>query len=342
MNAIEFNHLQGFNVGEFTPVAGMPGAVRLSRFPSRLEPEYLTPGGKLSSAQSNGCEIRLVPSGPHLLFRISSPEGAKVHPYQGDFWRQALELELEPGRYYELHVELNERLYRLPKAARADCRFSPDVLRLVVERGCLYLHAIESYGFAYRKPEANELPKKVWLAYGSSITQSDTSGYIFAAADRLGVDVLNKGMSGSCGVEAATVEFLAKECNWDFMTCEWGVNVRETVSPDEFNRRVVEALDILMAVGKPIFLITIFPNGCRLDNTEPLLLEREKAYDEILRGEVIRRNNPNLQIIEGRDVLHSQTWLRGDLVHPSRLGHGRMGECLASILQDKLTQLSIV
>jgi len=174
------------------------------------------------------------------------------------------------------------------------------------------------------------------LAYGSSITQCDTYGYIFAAADRLGVDVLDKGMSGSCGVEDETIGFLAKECSWDFMTCEWGINIRGSVEPEEFEQRVVRALDILMETGKPVFLITIFPNGCRLDDTEPLHLERERAFDEILRGEVSRRKHPTLQLIEGADVLRSTAWLGGDLVHPTHSGQNRMGECLAGILRDRL------
>lgn len=323
-----------FNVGELTPVAGMPGAMRLSRFPERLEPHYLTPGGKLSSRQSMGCELRLVPSGSHLLFRISSPEGAKVHGFQGDFWREALEL--EAGKVYEFRIEMSGRLKRLPESSRKGCRFSPEVLRLVVERGSLHLHGIDGYGLPYRKPEASEVPQTTWLAYGSSITQCDTYCYIFAAADRLGVDVLDKGMSGSCGVEPSTVEFLATECSWDFMTCEWGINIRGSVEPDAFKRRVVSCLDILMAVRKPVFLITLFPNGCRLDDREPLLRERELAFDDILRSEVQRRKDPNLQLIEGRDVLRSAAWLGGDLVHPTHPGHARMGECLAGILRDRL------
>jgi len=322
------------NVGEFTAVHGLPGAVRLSRFPARLEPHYRTGGGKIASRHSTGCELRLVPSGSHLVFRISSPEGAKVHAFQGDFWRQALEM--KAGRVYEFHVELSERLKQLPDSSRTGCRFSPGVVRLVVERGSLYLHAVDSCGFPFRKPEASELPSIRWLAYGSSITQCDTYGYIFAAADRLGVDVMNKGMSGSCGVEAETIEFIANECSWDFMTCEWGVNIRGSVKPEEFKRRVVRALDILMESGKPVFLITVFPNGCRLDDTEPLNLEREEAYDEILRAEVIRRSHPKLQLIEGRDVLRSTAWLGGDLVHPTHPGHSRMGECLAELLRERL------
>lgn len=222
------------------------------------------------------------------------------------------------------------------QSARAGCLFSPAVTRLVVERGEVRLHAVDGYGSPYRRPLPEELPARRWLAYGSSITHADTYGYIFAAADRLGVEVLDKGLSGSCQVEPETVAFLAKEFSWDFMTCEWGVNMRGSVAPDAFARRAATALDMLTEVGKPVFHITVFPNGCRLLDDQPLERGAEEAYDAILREEIRRRANPLLQLIEGREVLRCSAWLTGDLVHPSHPGHSRMGECLAALLRARL------
>lgn len=323
-----------FNVAELTPIEGLPGAVRLSRFPEKLESVYSLPGGKVVSRSSTGCEIRLVPASPRVIFRLSAPETAKVHFYQGDFWRAALEM--EAGRVYEFAAEMADTLLRLPEKARGDCLFSPEVLRLRVERGTIYLHGIDKHGAGSREPLAEEQPSKRWLAWGSSITHADTYGYIFQAAQRLGVDVLDKGLSGSCGAEPAVAEFLAKECEWDFATCEWGVNMRGCVGPDDFRQRVHGCLDHFVQIGKPVFLITIFPSNADIGLAEESVCERVAAFNRILRGAVEARNAPNLHLIEGCDVLKHWNWLGGDLVHPTHDGHNRMGEELADILKAEL------
>jgi len=331
----ELPDLVGFNVSDFTPVEGVPGAFRLARFPERLEKTYRMPGGKSASRQSTGCELRLVPEGNEVIFRLSSPDGAKVHAYQGDFYLSSMNL-TSPGLVQEFLVNMKSRVRELPSEHQREQRFSNQVLRLVVDTGIVYFHAVDSYGFAMRAPQADEVSAKTWLAYGSSITKADNYGYIHQAANRLAVDVLNKGMSGSCAVEAETAEFLAKECAWDFMTCEWGINMRGHVEPDDFAQRVTTALATLIETKKPIFLLTVFPNGSRFDSTEPQHLQREEAYNDILRQAVADISNPLVQIIEGAEILRSPNWLTSDLLHPTHYGHSRMGECLAQILASRL------
>lgn len=328
---LQFDGLEGFNVAEFTPVEDSPGAVRLSRFPSSLETAYLMPMGVASSRQSTGCEIRVVPAGESIRFVISSPDKARILGFQGDFWK--LGQDLDGAGLHEVQINLDPRLKQLPKESLTGCRYSTDVIRLVVERGTLILHSIDGCGHPYRKPDRSSGPKSRWLAYGSSITQADIYGYVFAAAERLGVDVLNKGMSGSCGIEAETVEFLANDCEWDFMTCEWGINVRDTLLPDSFEKRVTAALDILARTRKPVSLITIFPNTSDLDNENPEERTRMNAFNAILRQQVLRRKNTFLRLIEGSEILHSSSWLSGDLLHPTHAGHSQMGERLAGILK---------
>jgi hypothetical protein len=327
-------HYSTFNVAELTPIDGLPGAVRLSRFPGRLEPMYSLPGGKIVWRQSTGCEIRLVPAGPRVIFRLSAPEATKVAVFQGDFWQAGLEM--EPGRVYEFAVEVADNLLHLPENARGDCLFSPEVLRLRVERGTIYLHAIDTHGAGSREPSPSEQPAKRWLAWGSSITHADTYGYIFQAAHRLGVDVLDKGLSGSCGAEPEVAEFLVNECEWDFATCEWGVNMRDSVEPDDFRQRVHGCLDHFVPTGKPVFLLTIFPSNADIGLAEESVCKRVVAFNHILREAVEARSAPNLHLIEGSVVVKRWNWLGGDLVHPTHDGHNRMGEELARILQGLL------
>lgn len=330
----DFDCLEGFNIGEFTPMPGLAGAVRLSRFPSRLESGYLMPYGKLSSRQSTGCELRLVPAGQSVVFRVSSPNNARIHGYQGDFWRDVLDL--ESGKLHEFQMDIDPRISNLPNSALTGCRYDTNLVRLVVQSGTVLLHSIDGFGSSYQRPEPSSSPMVRWLAYGSSITQADFYGYVFAAAERLGIDVLNKGLSGSCGIEQETVEFLVENCEWDFMTCEWGINVVHTLEPSDFKLRVSKALDIILARNKPVFLITVFPNSCDLDKQEPEMANRLNDYNSILRAQVLDHNNPNLKLIEGSDILTSSSWLSGDLLHPTHLGQGRMGENLARILDKEL------
>lgn len=333
-----FDRIELFNIAELTPVDGWPGARRLARFPARLNRHFKL-GGKVTARQSVGCELRFVPEQWQTRLRLSAATDARVHFYQGDYWRDALEL--EPGRVYDWDVDRDDALRQLAPTVSEGSLFSPDVVRIRVESGAVHLHAIDTFGFDIRKPEPDELPRARWLAYGSSITQASTRGYVFQAANRLRIDVLDKGMSGSCGVEPETAQYLAEECTWDFATLEWGINLRGAIDAAEFERRVETSLDHLLKPGRPVFLITIFPNGCRWgDRRQTEHRQREEQFDDVLRRAHQKRNLPHLHLIEGRDVMRQPNWLAGDLVHPTDDGHNMMGEQLAGILADKLDFLA--
>ncbi len=325
-----------FNVGEMTPVDGIQG-FRLSRYPSRLETEFLTPGGKVNARKAVGCEIRLVPNTDRVRFRLSSPETVTVQFYQGDFWVQSVQL--RPGQVQEPEVCVKPELFDLPEAAKSDLLFHPAVIRMRVESaGIVYLHGLDTYGFGSRPPMAEELPAIRWLAWGSSITQCDTYGYVHQAAHRLRVEVLNKGMSGSCGVEPATAQYHCECEDWEFATLEWGVNIRGSVEPEEFKQRVDGCLEHFIATGKPVFLITPFSNDAHLGLGDPETVRRQSAFGEILR-EAVEASPEQIRLIEGEGILARWNWLAGDLVHPTHEGHNMMGEKLALQLRPHLTDL---
>lgn len=329
---MDIDQLDFFNVAELTPIVGS-GDLRLSRFPAALEPHYLLPGGKVVSRFSQGCEIRFVPEGQAFVVRLSSPTGARVHFYQGDFWSGITDI--APGEHKEWSLEVKAGLAKQVESVRSQCVFSPEVVRLVVERGSLYFVGLDTYGMPCRKPRGDELPRLRWLAYGSSITQADTYGYAHQAALRLGVDVLNKGMSGSCGIEPSTTEYLARCHDWDFATLELGVNLRNNLDPAVFEERVETALAAFLAEGKPVQLITVFPNNSFIAPRDDEVRLRQEAFCDILRKlyEKNKAAHPQLGLIEGGDILRSYNWLTTDLVHPTHQGHSFMGEQLASRLR---------
>lgn len=330
MNTVEEATIEYFNIAELDPVEGWPGAYRLVRFPAGLNPSYRL-GGKVTARDSVGCELRFVPEQWQTRVRLSCATPARVHFFQGAYWRDVLEM--ETGRIYDWDVNLEEALRAASGVIRTQSPWSTDMVRLQVESGAVHLHAIDSFGFPIRVPKREEQPSIRWLAYGSSITHASTRGYVFQAAARLGVDVLDKGMSGSCGVEPETARFLAEDCDWDFATLEWGINLRTSIDPDEFEGRVEASLDSFLKSGKPVFLITIFPNGSRWgDPRQVQFREREEAFDDVLRRAHARRNASNFHLIEGNQIVERASWLAGDLVHPTVDGHNLMGEQLAGVL----------
>ncbi len=328
-------HFSTHNVGELVPVEGT-GAYRLNRFPRHLEPLYKLPMGKRVTRLSTGCEIRCVPEN-EVLFTVSSPGGtAHVHLFQGNFWRNVVEL--KPGCITEIPLQLLENLSKLPESAKAQQSFSPNVVRMLVQGGSVVLHNVDGYGAGLRPPTRGECPATRWLAWGSSITQADNKGYVHQAALDLGVDVENKGMSGSCGVEAETATWLCQACDWDFATLEWGVNLRGSLEPEIFEQRVEQSLEHFVATGKPVFLITPFLNDVHLGLGNPEASRRQNHYGEILRAAAAAAPE-QVKLFEGEEILSDCTWLVGDLVHPSHEGHARMGAKLASLLRQQLPTL---
>jgi lysophospholipase L1-like esterase len=321
-----------FNAGELTPLPAV-NAFRLSRYPVSLENAFRMGGGKKMARQSQGCELRCVPENG-VVFRISSPNQASVQVFQGDFWMQTLEL--TPGGVQEVIVEPQDRLKRLTAEKAPGLLFSSQVIRLKVQRGTLWLHEVEAFGGEVRPPRPEELPATTWLAWGSSITQADTYGYVHQCAHRLGVDVLNKGLSGSCGVEPEIAAWLAGHTHWDFATLEWGVNLRGHLEPEDFRQRATDSLAPFAETGKPVFLITPFTNDVHLGVGDPETTRRQNAYDDILR-ELAAQAPDHVRLIEGRDVLRDASSLGADLVHPTHDGHNRMGEELARHLKPCLS-----
>jgi len=186
----------------------------------------------------------------------------------------------------------------------------------------------------------SELPGLTWLAYGSSITNSDARGYPHQAARLLGVDVMNMGLSGACHMEPEMIDYLC-DLDFDFATCELGVNMRGNFDRNEFERRASYLFDTFERRhgGKPLGIITPFPNFDHFSPKESVTQKRQNEFSEILRDLVKASGNPGIFLIEGEEVLSRFTGLRIDLLHPSEFGQIHMGIELAKILAPRIESL---
>ncbi|HCE43148.1 MAG TPA: lysophospholipase [Lentisphaeria bacterium] len=336
---MNFENVEFYNAGAVEKVPGL-GDHGFMRIPENVR-NQLNDRARFVAMDSVGCEVRFVTASPNVDIFLSCnrpefSEMGEVRVFKGDFLFQTLPI--EPGKVINFRLNPPESFNIASSLAINAGGFSSDVWRLAFNRGATFcLHGIDTHGYAIRAPKADEKPRLNWLAYGSSITNSSLDGYPHFAARKLKVQVQNKGMSGACHMEKEMVDYLVDECEWNFATCELGINMRGGFAPDIFEKRASYLVNRFTATGKTVVIISVFPN-CRTSThtVKPEInTEREDAYNAILSALVEKKNVPNLHFIPGKDVLDDFTGLSGDLLHPSSYGHAIMGANLA----DKLRKL---
>jgi len=331
------------NVAEFEPVEG--GGVGLFRIPKTVR-EALSPLGRMVAEDSAGVEVRFVTGAP--AFRISigslpsflSPyefHGQEVVLFRGSFVHSIHRI--EPGRVNHLHVTPWAGGGEVPSHVGEAKRrgFSPNVWRVFLGRCARIFHGLETFGYGHRAPTSDELPRHRWLAYGSSITNgaspaSHLSSYVYHAARAADCDVLNLGLSGSCLCEREMADYLGAREDYDVATLEVGVNMRQSVPPEEFRSRVMYLLDAVAGrgAGRRVLLITPYPNF-----SVPEMAAVQSEFSAILRALVESGQWPSLRLVEGSAILDDPGDLGADYIHPSDYGHARMGVNLGQILREE-------
>jgi len=333
------------NVAELEPVPGPGGGLRLQRLPASVRD---TLGfkhhsrGRFFAHRASGCELRFVTAGPFVRVSLSSQESeATVIVYKGDHSHS--QHRLQAGVVTSLFLEDPAWFAQVETDMLKPHRFGSNVWRLVFNHDAVIsYHHIDAFGHDLRPPAPGETPARTWLAYGSSITFGanafhPTNAYVQHAAHRLGVNVLNKGLPGSCLCEPQVANWLAALPSWDFATLELGVNLTELATPDEFaerTRRLIETLHHAQP-ERPIFVLNIFPNRAdHLKDRAAPFAANTPLFNALLPRLVAEINHPKVRFIQARELLTDYTGLHTDLVHPSDEGHLAMGEALARHLTE--------
>ena len=217
-------------------------------------------------------------------------------------------------------------------------RFAHEVWRVVFGHDiCITLHSVETTS-SIRPPKAEELPQKKLLAYGSSITHSAcsiqfTNSYIYTVGKLLGVDVLCKGMGGSCFCQKEVADYIAEE-DWDIVTLELGVNMVSNGYPvEEYEKRATYVVKRALERGKPVVMISNFTHYANLPISSEFALN--KAYVECFEKIYQTLKCKNLYYICGRDIVTDWDYLTTDLIHPSPYGHGEMGRKIAKKIHEE-------
>ena len=348
-----YKNLELHNVAD---VRESGNGLRLYRFPKKVCDvmgceELHSTYGRYVSQTTTGCEIRFVTEGDRALISLSSiDQDGYVEVFRGDFRYYTGYTYIYPVKKGQVtHIELikSPGFEALdPSLKRKSGGFSPDVWRIMSDINfTMTLVDFEDYGFAVRPPRPDEVPGKTLLCYGTSLTygacaSAQSMCWCQLLGRLLNVNLLNKGMGGSCMNEAEVSEWFASpDCRFDALLLENAVNMGD--HDIEYRRRCKYLLDTLSRYKPqvPIYMLTCFPNGgvsapgCAL----PVAKKSDPESGGNLKTDAVVRFlascYPQVRLIEGADVMTDFTGLTCDLIHLSDYGHIEVATKLADSLR---------
>lgn len=335
---MHYENVELHNVAEITPDEG--GGVRLQRVPEDVR-KHLNDGAKLRVLNPASGEIRFAFEGPSVRVTLRGiGGGVQVVPFFGGFrCAPPVTVGAEPTTLEFTMPESFERC--LPMLQEMDMPFAPRVCRLVLGGEQVCFHGVDGDGI--RPPSADELPRLRLLTYGTSITHGAAASwphlsYAAQTARRLGADLINLGVGGSCHCEPEFADHIAGRTDWRIAVLALSVNMM-AFTREEFRKRVTYLVNTVAGAdhGRPVACITLY----RYFGDREFKPDEPKAdeFREILRETVAACPHPNVHVLEGREMLADPTGLTTDLIHPADDGMIQMGESIARRLLPLLGRL---
>ena len=337
-----YSNVDFFNVAELRPTAD--GGFDMLRFPKSAYKNMKNMGSKMSHI-ATCTEIRFVTDADVVWVTLmSKTSDTEIFLYSGDYKRDVYHLKagakqtltIEPMSTFKGKSDemLDSPVYRN--------RYSHNVYRIVIPNAYMTFYEMRALNGTYmRAPVAEELPKKKMLMYGSSIShgcwsENYTLGYVGVAAEKLGLDLLNKGMSGSSRFEKETADYLAGE-DFDIALMELATNM---TNPSDYTvDEVLAAVEYTVRTvceknpDKPIVCMSPFIHmwgkEAENDRENHKLLVKEK-----LDSMIASLPYKNLRYFDSELVFSKAFYCCHDFCHPSDFGHIDMGYNLVNLLKD--------
>ncbi len=328
-----WNNVELFNVAQIEQ--RLDGTLQMYRFPKTVSDAI---GGdkhlihKSYARDNSGCEIRFVCDKCDVVLSACNVAGY-VEIYRGDFFVRCERIDV--GVKTRISLEKGQIMDQCDISGIASS-YSPDVWRIVMFGMSCVICDIDNYT-PIRPPKASEVPEATIISYGSSISHGTfallfTNSYVYRASNSAGMQVLCKGMGGSCHCEKEVADYIADE-NWDVAILELAVNMLDWYDEDEFEKRVEYLLSNALKTGKKVMLISHFRHFRDL-KTEISYVERNKNFIKITQKLAEKYKSDNLCYVDGREILDDYKLLSSDLIHPTPYGHFVMGERIGKKLVD--------
>lgn len=295
--------------------------------------------GRMYSQMPVGCEIRFVTDAHFFRISLAAYEADnRVFVYRGNFLQRVLEL--PAGKICTFHIEEPAGFAALQSQVLEGHRFSTDVWRFVMDKeSAVLFYGADFVGHSVRVPEKNEVPSLKWLAYGSSITFGGdahlaVNAYAMRTARKLNADLYNKSIAGSCFCDDSVAVYLSELAGqMHLVTLELGINMLKRFPEDLFKERSYRLIQkIRQASPKTkVVVITPFTAAAAYQKEEQISSRRYYAFTEILK----QYPDPEVSVLDGREILPDFSGLSADLIHPSDEGH----EIMAANLYNQLIQI---
>lgn len=306
---------------------------------SRL-PYYI--GDSISGDQFTDCgvELRFVPIDDEIKITIRKvkPGVSRVAVYYGSVqsgWQNLLKNIYDTPT--EIVIPKSKNLEALKTITEInDLPYSHEVVRVVLQNVNYEIFDVQGKCVP---PEPHQLPKRKYLAYGSSITHGSlavmyANTYVSRIGEYFNADPINMGFAGNARLEHEMADYLADEIDFDFATLEMGINLLNKIDDDEFRKRVKY---FILAVAnahhdKKIFCIDIFFQNTDICNRDDPNAKANR-FRKIVRDVIAEIDLPNVIYIPGLEMLTSSKGLSEDLVHPNARGVEEMSANLCRFME---------
>lgn len=323
------------------------GSVSWKRVPSDVHSTMEAAMADSVVHNSTGVELRFIIKGDSATIRMSTYENdpksfSTFHIFRGGIQGGWQDHEVHchvTGDVQDFVIERAKNTDKL-KIMSEICgtEWDCEVVRIIFDRGTYKIYDVIG---DVVPPSRAQIPSKTLLAYGSSITHGSNAidashAWVAQVAHNLQLDVRNLGMAGSCALEPAMAEYLAREGekgNWDVATLELGINVLSW--PDEKIISRVENM-VRQVAGrneeKPVFVISPFYHCGEYFNKN----DNTGNWRRIIKDVTARLGYKNVTYINGLDVLNGMQYISADEVHPNIYGVQRIADVLTEKIQEVL------
>ena len=287
--------------------------------------------GQEKALHATGVEVRITKENCKLNLSFTSDNDGKIIFYIGQY---AIKEESVKKGVNDFNIELHERFINYNPKPKSI--YPNNMFRIIFGKG----YQVSNF----KIDETNSLPSSLNIpkivAYGSSFTEgvgafSYQNAYISILKDILQVDILNKALSGSCLCEKEMANYLAS-IDTDYYLLELGMNMRGMMDNDEFEDRVDYLLSTLAKTKRKIFIISsvdFFKEKFSIYKEIDPYFERNISYSNTL-NKLAKKYN--IILFKLSNLIYDYCDISADMLHPSPIGHIKIGTLLATHLKKIL------